>query len=125
LADVVKAVVQRARPTEPLVYVVQNSHLDGSSFPSSHVVEYTLVFGFCFYLVFTLMKHGALRTLLLVLSGAMVLLIGPSRIDMGQHWASDVLGGYTLGFGLLLIVIWAYRGWEARHLARQDRLPSP
>ncbi|HUP27726.1 MAG TPA: phosphatase PAP2 family protein [Chloroflexia bacterium] len=121
-ADVAKVLVQRARPTEPLVHVVQNYHLDGSSFPSSHVVEYTLVFGFCFYLLFTLLHRGALRTTLLVACGLMVALVGPSRIAMGQHWASDVLGGYALGLGLLLVVIWIYRGVEVRLARRQAAL---
>ena len=118
-ADVVKALIHRTRPTDALVHVVHNTNLDGSSFPSSHVVEYTLVFGFCFYLLATLLKPGAGRTIGLALCAAMIILVGPSRIAMGQHWASDVLGGYALGFGLLLVVVWAYRGWEARLAARQ------
>jgi membrane-associated phospholipid phosphatase len=116
VGEVVKTLVHRARPSATLVNVIHNTNLDGSSFPSSHVIEYTLVCGFCFYLVYTLMKHGPPRTFLLVILGAMVVLIGPSRILMGQHWASDVLGGYALGFGLLMLVIWAYRGWEARRV---------
>src|SRR5438093_1407736 len=89
-------------------------HLTTFSFPSGHVTQYVLFFGFSFYLAYTLLKPGPLRTALLVFTGGMVLLVGPSRVWMGQHWASDVLGGYTLGFGLLLLVIWAYRVWEAR-----------
>ncbi|MDQ2805506.1 MAG: phosphatase PAP2 family protein [Chloroflexota bacterium] len=119
-AEEVKAVIHRARPTDALVHVIHNTNLDGSSFPSSHVVEYTLVFGFCFYLLATLLKPGAGRAVGLALCAALVILVGPSRIAMGQHWASDVLGGYALGFGLLLVVVWAYRGWEARLAA----LPS-
>ena len=123
LEEVVKFLVHRARPSADLVQVFQ--HLSSYSFPSGHVTQYTLVFGFCFYLAFTLMKKGPWRTLCLVLSGAMVVLVGPSRIWMGQHWASDVLGGYTLGFGLLLIIIWLYRTWEARQVQRQAaNLPS-
>jgi len=118
-SDVVKAVIHRARPTDALVHVVHNTNLDGSSFPSSHVVEYTLVFGFCFYLLATLLKPSSGRAGGLALCAAMIIAIGPSRIAMGQHWASDVLGGYALGFGLLLVVVWAYRGWEARLAARQ------
>ena len=70
------------------------------------------------------MRPGLLRTLVLCVCAAMILLVGISRIWLGEHWASDVLGGYTLGFGLLLLVIWAYRSWEARHLARTRDLPS-
>jgi membrane-associated phospholipid phosphatase len=112
--SIVKDLVHRARPSGTLVHVVQN--LPSYSFPSGHVTEYTLVFGFTFYLAFTLLKHGIIRTLILVLCGAMVVLVGPSRVWMGQHWASDALGGYTLGFGLLLIIIWAYRGWQERQV---------
>jgi undecaprenyl-diphosphatase len=125
-ADLVKMVVHRARPSETLVHVVNNYHLDGSSFPSSHVVEYTLVFGFCFYLAATLIKPSAWRTLILAACGLMVVLVGPSRIAMGQHWASDVIGGYLLGFGLLLVIVWAYRGWEQRVAVRQQKsAPAP
>lgn len=120
--EIVKALVHRSRPSADLVLVIQ--HLDSYSFPSGHVTEYTLVFGFCFYLAFTLMKHGALRTLVLIGGAAMVLLVGPSRVWMGQHWASDVLGGYALGFALLLGVIWGYRGWELRRVAGSSPLPQ-
>jgi membrane-associated phospholipid phosphatase len=115
--ELVKAVVQRVRPSADLVHVWQP--LQSYSFPSGHVTEYTLVFGFCFYLAFTLLARGRRRSLLLLFTGSMVLLVGPARIWVGQHWASDVVGAYTLGLGLLLLVIWAYRGWEARVLTRQ------
>ncbi|MDQ6747163.1 MAG: phosphatase PAP2 family protein [Candidatus Dormibacteraeota bacterium] len=120
--QIVKDLVQRARPSAALVHVVKN--LPSYSFPSGHVTEYTLVFGFCFYLAFTLLQRGWTRTGILLVCAALVVLVGPSRIWMGQHWASDVLGGYTLGLGLLLLVIWAYRGWEARRLGEQADLPS-
>jgi membrane-associated phospholipid phosphatase len=119
LADLVKVLVHRGRPSADLVQVI--GHPNTFSFPSGHVTQYVLFFGFSFYLTYTLMKPGLLRTLLLIFTAGMVLLVGPSRVWMGQHWASDVLGGYTLGFGLLLLVIWAYRGWEARRVKQVDR----
>ncbi len=115
-AEVVKVLVHRVRPGGPLVIVVGTP--TGYSFPSGHVTEYTLFFGFCFYLAFTLLKSGVLRTVLLSICAIMIVLIGPSRIWLGAHWASDVLGGYTLAFGLLLLVIWAYRKWEERAVSK-------
>lgn len=112
LTEGVKALVHRGRPDASLVTVI--GHPTGGSFPSGHVVQYTLFFGFLFYLIFTLLPRSILRTVLLVICGAMVLLVGISRIWLGAHWASDVLGGYTFGFGLLLLVIWGYRTWEDR-----------
>ena len=41
------------------------------------------------------------RILLLVVSAALVVLVGPSRIYLGDHWASDVMGSYLIG-GVLL-----------------------
>jgi membrane-associated phospholipid phosphatase len=96
----VKIVVQRPRPSADIIKVFQN--LTSYSFPSGHVMFYTAFFGFLFFLAFTLLKPSWLRTLLLILTGGMVLLIGPSRIYLGAHWPSDVLGAYMLG-GLVLL----------------------
>ncbi len=48
------------------------------------------------------------RILLLVVSALFVVLIGPSRIYLGDHWASDVLGSYLIGGALLGIALWIY-----------------
>ncbi len=116
-AELVKIVVHRDRPSADVVHVI--GHPLTYSFPSGHVTQYMLFFGFAFYLVFTLMRHGIVRTLLLLFCGAMILLVGPSRIWLGQHWFSDVLGGYTLGSALLMAAIWAYRKWEEHRLGAQ------
>jgi undecaprenyl-diphosphatase len=114
--ELVKNLWARPRPTADLARI--EATISGYSFPSGHVAGYVCLYGFLFYLAWTLMKRGWLRTLCLLLTGAMVALVGVSRIYLGQHWASDALGGYGLGFGWLGLGIWAYRQWEAWYLAR-------
>jgi undecaprenyl-diphosphatase len=82
---------------------------------------YTGFFGFLFFLVFTRIKHSRLRAALLCLLGAPVLFVGLARIYQGEHWASDVLGGYLLG-GLALAAVIRFYGWGK---GREDpfRLP--
>ncbi|MGI8587385.1 MAG: phosphatase PAP2 family protein [Chloroflexia bacterium] len=119
LQEGVKALVHRARPTADQVHIDVIRRLDTYSFPSGHVTEYTVVAGFCFYLLWTEMKPGIARSLLLALSGALIVLVGPSRVWLGEHWPSDALGGYALGFGLLLVIIWAYRARQLRSVQKQ------
>jgi len=59
------------------------------------------------------------RTLLVVFFGLLVLLIGISRIYVGEHWASDVLGAYLLGTLTLVAIIQLYRWGKPRFFLRQ------
>ena len=104
----VKDWIRRPRPTIDLVNVfgVLNSY----SFPSGHVMFYVGFFGFLWFLVYTLLKRSWRRTLLLIFLGSLIALVGISRIYLGQHWPSDVLGAYLLG-GLTLVAILQFYRW--------------
>jgi membrane-associated phospholipid phosphatase len=106
----IKDLVHRARPSGDLVGVV--SRLDSPSFPSGHVVQYTMLFGFTFFLVYVLTHPSMLRTLALMLLALPVILVGPSRLYLGQHWLSDVLGGYVVAAMLLIPYCLAYSKWR-------------
>jgi membrane-associated phospholipid phosphatase len=75
---------------------------------------YTVFFGFLFFIVFALLKHSPRRTVLLVILGLFILLVGPSRIYQGEHWASDVAGAYLLGSLTLVANIAFYRWGKPR-----------
>ena len=113
----VKDLIMRPRPAATLVHVLAT--LKDYSFPSGHVMYYTGFFGFIGFLVFTLLKPSLKRTLLLVFFGLLVILIGVSRIYVGEHWASDVLGAYLLGSLTLVAIIQLYRWGKPRFFLRQ------
>jgi len=115
LNSLIKLAVARPRPEAGLVQVQEL--LSSYSFPSGHVMFYSAYFGFLFFLCFTLLRPSWLRAALLLLFAVLVLCVGPSRIYLGQHWASDVLGAYLLGSLCLAGAVLLYRrarpgGWK-------------
>ncbi len=117
VAVLTKEVINRPRPTVDLVTVLQN--LSDTSFPSGHVLTYTAFFGFMWVLSYILIKNSLLRKILLIIFSLIVILIGPSRIFLGAHWASDVFGGYLLGSIYLLLVVYFYRWGKSRFFTQQ------
>jgi undecaprenyl-diphosphatase len=118
----VKIIVYRPRPTADLVDVF--SQLNSSSFPSGHVIEFTGFCGFLVFLVYTLLKPSWVRTALLILLALIIILMGPSRIYLGQHWFSDVMGAYLLGSLWLALTIKLYRWGKPRFFKRQPVAPE-
>jgi membrane-associated phospholipid phosphatase len=113
----IKLIIHRPRPLASLVHVMQI--LNSYSFPSGHVMFYTVFFGFLIFIIYTRLRATPFRNLLLILFGSLVGLVGVSRIYLGEHWASDVLGGYLLGSLCLLVAIRIYSWVISRNLTRQ------
>lgn len=102
LNSLIKYLVARPRPSEPLVDVVRAE--SGYSFPSGHVMFYTIFFGFLMYMVIRYMPRGPKKSISFVLLGTIIVLVGISRIYLGAHWFSDVVAGYMVG---LVFLAWA------------------
>jgi len=118
----IKIVIRRPRPTGDLVDVFQT--LDSYSFPSGHVMFYTAFFGFLLFLAFILPRRSLQRTLTMVFLALMISLVGFSRMYLGEHWASDVIGGYLLGSLALLLTIEFYRWGKTRYFTGQPLIPD-
>lgn len=104
---VIKALVDRPRPTASLVDIIQGA--GGPSFPSGHVMSYVAFWGLLFSFGIILFRGTHWwRIALIVVSALMFVLVGPSRIYLGDHWASDVLGAYLIGGALLIVTLWLY-----------------
>lgn len=110
--SLLKILIDRPRPTGDLVNV--SVWLSDKSYPSNHVLVFTVYFGFLLYLLFYQAKHrirGLLPSIFLIL---LIATIGFSRIYLGAHWASDVLGGYLLGTLWLILAIKLYNSYHGK-----------
>lgn len=117
----VKWVVGRPRPVPALVRV--SGKWARESFPSGHVTFYVCYFGFLFFVAYALLHRGTTpRRLSLTLAALPVLLIGASRVYLGAHWASDVLGAYLLSGVWLALTLHLYRRWKARSTFHREEI---
>jgi undecaprenyl-diphosphatase len=114
LTVLLKQLINRPRPSADLVHVT--AVLTDPSFPSGHVVQYCTRCGFAFFLVYVLEGRSVRRTILLILLAVPMVLVGPSRLYLGQHWLSDVVGGYAVASLLLVPYCWAYAHWFSRRM---------
>jgi len=118
----VKLLVERPRPAADLVHVV--SQLNTTGFPSGHVLEATAFGGYLIFLSYTLLKPSWYRTAITSFLGVIIVCMGPSRMYLGHHWFSDVMGAYLLGSLWLALAIKLYRWGKPRFFTEQPAAPE-
>jgi undecaprenyl-diphosphatase len=91
----------------------------GTSFPSGHTMASTITYG-ALVLVFLPVLHRRGRLIALAAASVMVLLIGSSRLLLGLHFVSDVVGGFVLGLAWLLAATAVFGIWR-----KEEGKPSP
>jgi undecaprenyl-diphosphatase len=100
IQDTLKLMFQRIRPDVSLHLIEQG----GYSFPSGHSFTNFVFFGMIIFLCRRKLKNKATTNWITVLLGCLVFLIGFSRIYLGVHFPTDVLGGWALGLSLIMIL---------------------
>ncbi|MDX2646297.1 phosphatase PAP2 family protein [Streptomyces sp. PA03-1a] len=103
-----KNTVERARPHLPDPV----AHAPGFSFPSGHAMTATTS---CAVLLLALLPlvPKAWRPLPWALAGITVLGVGCTRVALGVHWVSDVLGGWLLGLVVVTATTLVFETWRA------------
>jgi undecaprenyl-diphosphatase len=120
---VIKEVVDRPRPSPLLVHTTKRSRK--TSFPSGHVASSVGFWGWLFALGMLLRKEAPRwQKGWLSLPLLFVVLVGPSRMYLGDHWLTDVLGGYLFGGGWLCFSLRLYLKLEGKR-CRYDHWPTP
>ncbi|GCE23493.1 phosphatase PAP2 family protein [Dictyobacter kobayashii] len=103
--------VVRPRPSPKLIHVY--TPLTYNSFPSGHTEHDVVFYGSLLYITFTKqVREWRYHWILLpfqIFAAMAILGIGYSRVLEGEHWLSDVLGGYLSGTLWLFLLIFLYR----------------
>lgn len=95
-----KVIFTRPRPIG--INLIEES---GFSYPSGHSMVSMAYYGFIAYLIYKRQKNKLIKTIIIVSLLLTILLVGFSRIYLGVHYLSDVIGGFLLSIVYLIIFI--------------------
>jgi undecaprenyl-diphosphatase len=112
---VLKIIFHRARPT--IHRLIEET---GYSFPSGHSMAAFTLYGILSFLLWKHISSYQGRSLLIIVSILMITMIGISRIYLGVHYPSDVLGGFLASGIWLILSIWTFQKYQDRKFLKQQ-----
>lgn len=105
-SSVIKDLVHRMRPPGAIV------HASGGSFPSGHALASVTLYGALAIVIWKMSARTLPRFSALGAAAFLVLAIAFSRVYLGVHWPSDVVGGAFLGAVWVTVCRLAWSRWE-------------
>ncbi len=111
--QLLKLLFHRERPT--IYRMVEET---GFSYPSGHTMGAMAMYGAIVFLLWRHIKSKKGRTVLIFVSVFAIIMIGLSRIYLGVHYPSDIVGGLMASALWLSAVIWFYQ-WYLERRARE------
>lgn len=116
LAGALKVALHRPRPG------VFYTGIERFSFPSGHATLSMVAFGFLAYLLCRGARPG-LRKAVIIVAAALIVFITLSRLYLGAHWLSDVLGGLAFGVAWVAALAVAHE-YQSHQQFRPERLAA-
>ena len=99
-SQIFKFIFRRSRPAE--IFLVSAT---GYSYPSGHMMVSCAFYLYILYLIWITIKDKVLKIILLIMTIVLILSIGFSRIYLGVHYLSDILGGLLLAIAYLMLFL--------------------
>ena len=115
LYNIVKPLIGRPRPP-PTIWI---GHYSGAAFPSGHAAQ-SVAFYAMLAIVLGAGRSPRVKTVLWSAAALVTLAVGGSRIYLGAHWLTDVLGGYALGASWVATVVIVMLAASSRGTGRAE-----
>jgi membrane-associated phospholipid phosphatase len=117
LNELVKIIVNQPRPPASLVHILLPAL--GPGFPSGHSFFTAMLLGIMAYFVLRYVKPRPFKFFLAATLIFLILLVGFSRVYLGAHWGSDVVGAYILAGVFLSLLTVGYEEVQNKLERRQ------
>ncbi|WP_066366697.1 phosphatase PAP2 family protein [Neobacillus fumarioli] len=116
LNKILKHLFRRTRP-----HLHRLIEATGYSFPSGHAMSAFTVYVILSFLLWRHIPSRWGRTLLIIFSTVMILGIGISRVYLGVHYPSDIIGGYLASGFWLTVAIWFFQYYKEKRYNKREK----
>jgi undecaprenyl-diphosphatase len=116
VGPVLKILIASPRPTSDVIAIIVQSQ--GLGFPSGHAMGAALFYGAIAIIAPQVVANRLLARGIQVGAVVTMALIALSRVRLGVHWPSDVIGGLLFGLAIVCVLQAAFLGWRQAQVKR-------